>query len=401
MRKTSAGLLARVIASSGIAACLALSGAAATATVLTAAVANATTTRMATAGAPARAAGLPAYTSAPGWLTSVSVVSADNAWAVGVGGVKGGLIFHWNGKRWSSYLNLAGYFNGVAARSATDVWAVGGTSQFADSQPLAVHWNGRSWTRVPTPALKIGGYFNAVADSSASSVWAVGLAGPGRGIIASEQLIEHWNGRHWTVQHFPALPGGGQFSGVAALSASDAWAVGNVGWQTLAEHWNGAKWSRWASPDPLPGVGTSALSAITMITADNAWAVGNVGLPDGSSRTLTAFWNGRRWRLVASPSRGDNASLFGVTASRANNIWAVGTAYAVPGCIGESCGPSLSLIMHWNGTRWTVVPSPNPQETINIALNGIAAVTRDNIWAVGNANYSSTFIVHWNGRAWS
>ena len=106
----------------------------------------------------------------------------DNAWAVGVDAVKGGLIFHWNGKRWS-YLNLAGYFNGVAARSATDVWAVGATSQFADSQPLAVHWNGRSWTRVPTPALKIGGYFNAVAGSSAGSVWAVGLAGPGRGVM--------------------------------------------------------------------------------------------------------------------------------------------------------------------------------------------------------------------------
>jgi hypothetical protein len=34
-----------------------------------------------------------------------------------------------------------------------------------------------------------------------------------------------------------------------------------------------------------------------------------------TARTLTAFWNGHRWRLVASPSRGDNAALFGVTAS--------------------------------------------------------------------------------------
>jgi len=299
MRKISAGLPLRVLAGIGIVACLALSGGASAATAPTA---NATTARTVTAVAPAGAAVVGAYTSAPGWLTSVSVVSANNAWAVGVDAVKGGLIFHWNGKRWS-YLNLAGYFNGVAARSATDVWAVGATSQFSDSQPLAVHWNGRSWTRVPTPALKIGGYFNAVAGSSASSVWAVGLVGPGRGVTAAAQLIEHWNGRRWTVQKFPALPGGGQFSGVAA-----------------------------------------------------SWA---------------------------------------------NNIWAVGTAYGAPGCIGESCGPFLTLIMHWNGSRWKVVPSPNPEETISIALNGVAAVARDNIWAVGNANSSSTFIVHWNGRAWS
>ena len=397
MRKISAGLALRVLAGIGIVACLALSGGAPAAMAPTA---NATTARTVTAVAPAGAAVLPDYTSAPGWLTSVSVVSANNAWAVGVDAVKGGLIFHWNGKRWS-YLNLAGYFNGVAARSATDVWAVGATSQFSDSQPLAVHWNGRSWTRVPTPALKIGGYFNAVAGSSASSVWAVGLAGPGRGVTAATQLIEHWNGRHWTVQKFPSLSGGGQFSGVAALSAGNAWAVGSAGSQTLAEHWNGVKWSRWASPDLLPGVGASALRAVTMIAANNAWAVGYVNLPDGSSRTLTAFWNGHRWRLVASPSRGDNAALFGVTASWTNNIWAVGTAYGVPGCIGESCGPFLTLIMHWNGSRWKVVPSPNPEETISIALNGVAGVARDNIWAVGNANYSSTFIVHWNGTAWS
>jgi hypothetical protein len=57
--------------------------------------------------------------------------------------------------------------------------------------------------------------------------------------------------------------------------------------------------------------------------------------------------------------------------------------------------------MHWNGTRWKAVRSPNTAETIYIALNSVAAVTRDNIWAVGNANYSSTLIVHWNGKAWS
>jgi hypothetical protein len=68
----------------------------------------------------------------------------------------------------------------------------------------------------------------------------------------------------------------------------------------------------------------------------------------------------------------------------------------------NGCGLGfLTLIMHWNGTRWKVVSSPNPEETISIALNGVAAVTRDNIWAVGNANSSSTFIVHWNGKAWS
>ena len=105
---------------------------------------------------------------------------------------------------------------------------------------------------------------------------------------------------------------------------------------------------------------------------------------------------------TARRGRGDNAYLFAVTASWTNNIWAVGTAYAVPDCIGDGCGPSLTLIMHWNGTRWKVVPSPNPADTIttiSFELYGVAALARDNIWAVGSS--SSGFILHWNGKAWS
>src|SRR5437764_5559468 len=39
---------------------------------------------------------------------------------------------------------------GVAARSLSDVWAVGGTARSASNDTLALHWNGSSWTVVPT-----------------------------------------------------------------------------------------------------------------------------------------------------------------------------------------------------------------------------------------------------------
>jgi hypothetical protein len=338
-------------------------------------------------------------TSVPGWLNSVAAVSASDVWAVGISGLSGGLIFHWNGKRWY-HINPAGYFNGVAARTSADVWAVGATSQGPGAQTIVKHWNGRSWTRVPTPTLSGGGYFNAVAATSAGNVWAVGQSGGGNSTNPAQPLIEHWNGRHWTVQRFPSPPGGGQFRSVAALSASNAWAVGAAGSQTLVAHWNGLKWSRWASPN-VSGATDSELIGVTMIAPDNAWAVGNGNMPDNSSRTLTAHWNGHHWLLVPSPNRAGTAALFSVTAAGTNNIWAVGTAYGTPGCYGESCGPYLTLVMHWTGTRWTTVPSPNPAETINITLNGVAAVTAGNIWAVGNANASSTLILHWNGKAWS
>ena len=283
MRKLTSFWSQRALAGCGVVACLALSGAAPATTTTPLNGATATT------AAAVRPAVPLAFSSAPGWLNSVAVVSASDVWAVGVSQPGGGLISHWNGKRWS-YIRAAGYFNGVAARAAADAWAVGATSQVGDVQAIAVHWNGRSWTRVPTPALSSGGYLNAVAATSASNAWAVGQAGPAPGGTSPAQpLIEHWNGRHWTVQRFPSLPGGGQFAAVAALSAANAWAVGSAGSQTLVAHWNGTKWSRWASPN-LGGASVSRLNGVTVIAANNAWAVGNANMADGSSRTLTAFW---------------------------------------------------------------------------------------------------------------
>jgi hypothetical protein len=362
-------VLARALTGCGVAACLALSGALpGTATVPAQAAAR-----------PAR----PAYTTVDGWLTSVSVVSASDVWAVGTGGLGVALIMHWNGTRWSADSNLpyCCVLAGVAALSANDVWAVGGS--------LALHWNGKSWARVPVP--KGTGSLNAVAATSPGDVWAVGSG-------SNQPLVDHWNGRQWTVQHLPSVPGGGGLSGVAARTAHDVWVVGSVGAQTLIEHWNGAKWTRIASPG-LPGASASSLASVTATGADYAWAVGSAAMPDGTTRTLTMLWNGRHWQQINSPNPVVDDSLTGVTASWTHNIWAVGNNNPTT-CTGDGCAPNVTLIMHWNGTRWKVVPSPYGGSDNYNTLYGIAAVTRTNIWAVGWA-IPQTLILHWNGHAWS
>jgi hypothetical protein len=385
-------LPARALAGCGVVACLALSGAAPATNTTTF---NGATAKTAAAVATAGPAGA---NLSPVQLDSVAAVSAHDVWAVGTD-FAAGVIMHWNGTRWSRYPNPTVRLTGVAARSAADVWAVGGT--------VALHWNGRSWTRVRTPALKGSGYLSGVAATSAGNAWTVGQVGPAPGSNSpAGPLVEHWNGRQWTVQRSQPLPGGGQFSAVAALSAANAWAVGSAGAQTLVEHWNGTSWSRWASPN-VPGALASSFNSVTVIAANNAWAVGTAVMPSatisgGIKTTLTAFWNGRRWLLVASPNVAGAAELFGVTASWTHNIWAVGDYNPEPACQGDGCDPALTLIMHWNGTRWKVVPSPNPQKTEAFeALYGVAAVTRDDIWAVGTNDGLANFIVAWNGTAWS
>lgn len=106
---------------------------------------------------------------------------------------------------------------------------------------------------------------------------------------------------------------------------------------------------------------------------------------------------GGDWQVVSSPN-GTKAinELHGVSAVADNDVWAVGASYDTERVT------ALTLIEHWNGTQWSVVPSPNPSSTTNV-LNAVAAVATNDVWAVGIAATGSNpiLIIHWNGTAWS
>jgi hypothetical protein len=347
------------------------------------------------ASSPGSMAVAPAF---GGRLYGVAAISGSDVWAVGLDGANSQIV-HYNGTTWSQSQPAVGYLLGVAATSARDVWAVGGTNWFSPTVPVADHWNGSSWRRVATANPAGGGYFNAVTATSPANAWAVGLVGGGPGeTAATTPLIERWNGRTWTIQKIQEPAGGGQFDGVAALSASNAWAVGwtdSTVQQTLIEHWNGHTWTRVPSPDEGTG---SFLHSVTVISSDNAWAVGSFQTSKGTNSTLTLHWNGSRWSAVPSQTPGGDDSLDAVTASWTHNIWAVGIRNpALCGTGGPQC---KTLIEHWDGSHWTLLASPNPPGGLNILL-GISAVSRGDIFAVGTTAFESTLIIHWNGTAWS
>jgi hypothetical protein len=78
------------------------------------------------------------------------------------------------------------------------------------------------------------------------------------------------------------------------------------------------------------------------------------------------------------PDKGSLTQLFDVTVLGPRNAWAVG--YYVP----TGGGHTRTLVEHWNGTRWTIVPSPNPISGSDNFLKGGDAVSASNIWAVGS-----------------
>jgi hypothetical protein len=301
---------------------------------------------------------------------------------------------------------------GTAAVGPTDVWAVGDQATSTSNQTYAQHFNGSSWSAVATPnpggacqdgnIQWTGNMLKSVAAISTSDVWAVG-----QGCYASSTLVEHYNGSSWSIVPSPSPSATGQnmLDGVAALSPANVWAVGgreasNGAMQTLVEHWDGASWKVVASPSPSPTGNT--LAAVSALSATDIWAVGWV--QGATSKTLVEHWDGTSWKVVASPSPAVALNqLLAVKALSPSDVWAVGSRW-------NSNSATMTLVEHWNGSAWSVVPSPNAS-TANGSTNtlsGVAAVSPGEVWAVGmlqNAGTSNhqhrTLTMRWNGTSWA
>ena len=190
---------------------------------------------------------------------------------------------------------------------------------------------------------------------------------------------------------------------MAALSSSDAWAVGSyfdgTAPQTLAEHWDGTAWCPVASPDPGGSANSGVLLGVTALSPSNVWAVGYYNNP-GPAQTLVEHWDGTGWKHVPSPTPCPDIGLNGVAAASSSSAWAAG------GCNKNSM--TRTVILHWDGTAWTQVPSPNPGGTRGSALGAVAVTPKSSssAWAVGSygigtLNATQTLILHWDGTAWT
>lgn len=307
-------------------------------------------------------------------LNGVASVSANDVWAVGTSTTSAfeTLAEHWNGTAWTVVPTpspAGGKLNGVASASANDVWAVGVVS-FSDP-PVILHWDGIRWASVAHP--RQTGFLSGVSAVSANDVWAVGESQvPGVGL---QTLIEHWNGRKWSVVPSPNIGPMDQLRAVTAVSANDVWAVGfakptaTSAPQTLILHWDGTSWTVVPSPNPA-GAGDNELLGVTAVSATDVWAVGQTG---NGAQTLTEHWDGISWAAVSSPSPG---RLAGVAAVSASDVWAVGA-------VSDINGVTSTVIEQWNGTSWSVVPSPNPSASENVLAAASADPASGQAWAVG------------------
>jgi hypothetical protein len=361
-------------------------------------------------------------------IQSMSAVSTSDIWAVGqsVAANETGqaLAEHWDGTSWSLVpVKNAGNsemdwersedLTSVDAISSDDAWAVGfypsnrpisEVPSTVNDLTLVEHWNGTAWSIVAAPDATKSDNLNGVSGDSSSDVWAVGGAtytlaygsGSGAGTQTYDApLVEHWNGSSWTIVPAPTIgldphdptalakmaaglasgadvnPASADFTSVHAISPDDVWAVGirsfadpgqatYTGDQTFTEHWDGTKWSVVAAPDVSVAETSSGaqddLQAVTGTDSD-LWAVGRAQ-PVG---TLVLHWNGTAWSIFPSPQTGEDGVLEAVADLAPNNVWAAGDE-----------------IDHWNGETWTQIPTINGAGIQTITA--LAALSSDDIW---------------------
>jgi hypothetical protein len=291
-----------------------------------------------------------------------------------------------------------GLLRSVAARASDDVWAVGSgagcLAQSGQCPPLAMHWDGSAWMTVTTPAPSDDVSLNAVAALSSTDAWAVGSYVDADGVTLT--LILHWDGAAWSQVDSPNPDSDWNWlSGVAATSATNAWAVGVAGNRALLLRWDGQNWN----PQDLPdlGRGYSSLEDVAATSESDVWAVGTY---KGCAQ-LILHWDGDAWSKDAFENGGGppcfdgHSILDAVTASSPTDAWAVTS----DGC----CGGNFIGIVHWNGERWANVPLGIDVGALSF-LRDIAAVSPDDVWAVGSTGDGFTedemLILHWDGTAW-
>lgn len=260
-----------------------------------------------------------------GVLNDISAGPSRIVWAVGkttgsfsVGTEDAPLALRWSGRGWKEVRGprRSGLATLLAVDAQESVWIGGGDYSSGVYNPTVLQRRTpRGWQTVPGARIAEG-LIEAVGSSSTSNAWAVGYEGGAGSINSIDAVALHWNGRTWRRVPLPreriTNPDGepvDSLSDVATVGADRAWAVGSDQAGGFALRWNGRAWSRTRMPSA-----PASLAAVAS-RGPQTLAVGGTGL---------FSWGGRAWLLEKVSSKNVAGSLYDVAILPGGQAWAVG-----------------------------------------------------------------------------
>ena len=106
--------------------------------------------------------------------------------------------------------------------------------------------------------------------------------------------------------------------------------------------------------------------------------VGDQEGADGRFETLAEHWDGTRWSVLPTPDPGVSGNhLYAVDAVSPDDVWAAGQQLGAH-------APDNGLVEHWDGSAWSVVPLPAATSASEL-LDAIA-VAHGQVWVAGEAD---------------
>lgn len=218
-----------------------------------------------------------------GAFNAVSFADASHGWAVGVRednpsvlAPKNSLVAFTSdgGSTWTSGTvpGVSAELNGVAATSATNVWAVGAGGRIA-------HWNGIGWSVQTVAGWPTTRALQAIAFVDASNGWAVG---DGLGVVKTTN-----GGATWSMTTTPTASQAAAYRAIAAISATSVLAVGDAGWSR--------KLNAAGAPGAARTIAGVNLSGVAFTDELRGWAVGD------NATCLSTVDGGTTWTAVQMP----------------------------------------------------------------------------------------------------
>ncbi|HWM62688.1 MAG TPA: LamG domain-containing protein, partial [Solirubrobacterales bacterium] len=317
---------------------------------------------------------------------------------------------------------IASELSGISCDSLHACRAVGSYKNGTRELPLALAWDGSSWSEQPLESADLGAIAAELSGISCPS-WrvchAVGSVTYGQGAprreLSFHQKAGAWSSaeveplrRNWTRVRVTDLSSGlGDISCPNPSSLSSCVTVGTVEagdsgspGKQQASVGIGTDPAVQTTPATPSEATTSTLRRVDCISTSNCLAVGNFHDSGGSRNGLALRWNGSAWTAEATPAPG------GAQATYLTDVDCVSASHctAVGGVV-DGEGDLRALALLWNGSAWSVKTAAVPGGSSMSELVAVSCSGSSHCAAVGESidaeGAPHPLAMNWNGSAWS